>query len=478
MSIQDWTLIGVTVVVIEILAIISAIKALLSARTSQGAIAWALALLTWPFISLPLFWIFGRNKFQGYVSARRTRDLKLLGIVEDVESRVSQFHMDLGQQLGNARVLEQLANLPFFRSNDTRLLVDGEQTFRAMFEAIDQAQDYVLAEFFIVNDDQLGREFQDRLIAAATRGCRVFLLYDEVGSQKLTRTYLQELRSGGVEVTGMKTTKGSTNRFQLNFRNHRKIVVVDGRVAFVGGHNVGDEYFNRHSKLTPWRDTHMSFEGPAVLAAQVTFLEDWHWATDSAPQLSWKPHQAAGGADKTVFMLPSGPADEYDTCGLFFTHAINAAQQRIWITSPYFVPDEGIVTALQLAAMRGVDVRVIIPGLPDKWLIKRAAMAYVSTVTEAHVRMYEYGLGFMHQKVMLLDDEVSVIGTANFDNRSFRLNFEVTVVTIDRAFAGEVEQMLEQDFANSTLIDPAELATRGLFFKVSSRIARLFSPVL
>ncbi len=275
----------------------------------------------------------------------------------------------------------------------------------------------------------------------------------------------------------MKTTRGRANRFQLNFRNHRKIVVVDSRLAFVGGHNVGDEYVHRHSRLTPWRDTHIRFEGPATLAAQVAFLEDWHWATGSVPQLNWNPCPARA-ADKTMFVLPSGPDDEYDTCGLFFTHAINSAKRRIWIASPYFVPDEGIITALQLAAMRGVDVRVIIPGLADKWLVKRAAMAYVPQVTQAGVKMYEYGRGFMHQKVMLLDDDVSVIGTANFDNRSFRLNFEITVVTIDEPFAIEVEQMLRQDIANSKMIDPAAFFKRSLFFKLSSRVARLFSPIL
>jgi cardiolipin synthase len=471
------TLIGVAAFILECLGIVSAIWAVLTARTSQGAIAWAVVLVTWPLFSVPLFWIFGRNKFQGYANARQLGDLKMLKIVGDIDDRAAPFRVELGRQFGNARVLEQLAHLPFIRGNDTRLLIDGEQTFQAMFEAIDEAEDYVLTEFFIVKDDQLGREFKDRLINAAKRGCRVFLLYDDVGSQKITRTYLDDLRSGGVNVTGMKTTKGMTNRFQLNFRNHRKIVVVDGREAFVGGLNVGDEYVHRDPKLTPWRDTHMSFEGPAVLAAQIAFLEDWHWATGSVPQLSWNP-EAAPGADKTMFVLPSGPDDEFETCGLFFTHIINAAQRRIWIASPYFVPDEGIVTALQLAAMRGVDVRVIIPGLPDKWLVKRAAMAYVPPVAATGVKVYEYGRGFMHQKVVLLDDEFSFIGTANFDNRSFRLNFEITIATIDKAFAGEVEKMLEQDIANSTLIDPAELAKRGLFFKVSSRVARLFSPIL
>ena len=158
-----------------------------------------------------------------------------------------------------------------------------------------------------------------------------------------------------------------------------------------------------------------------------------------------------------MFVLPSGPDDVYDTCGLFFMHAINSARHRIWIASPYFVPDEGIITALQLAAMRGIDVRIIIPGLADKWLVKRAAMAYIPQVTQAGVKVYEFGKGFLHQKVMLLDDDISVIGTANFDNRSFRLNFEINVLTFDGELAKEVEEMLKVDLENSIEINCEEL---------------------
>ncbi len=475
---ESLTLIGVTVFLFGCLGAVSAVLAVMRARTTQGAIAWAIALLTWPFISVPLFWVFGRRKFYGYVSARRNQDLKMLGIVKDLGDHTSSFSVDSDRRLfGEARVLERLAHLPYIRGNDAKLLIDGEQTFAAMFEAIDRAKEYVLAEFFIVRDDDLGDQFKDRLIRAAKRGCQVFLLYDDVGSRSLSNRYEQELLTAGVKVTGMKTTRGWSNRFQINFRNHRKIVVIDGREAFVGGLNVGDEYVHKDSKLTPWRDTHMQFEGPAALAAQLTFLEDWHWATETVPQLDWDP-QPAQQADKTMFVLPSGPNDEYESCGFFFTHAIHSAQRRIWIASPYFVPDEGIITALQIAAMRGLDVRIIIPGLADKWLVKRAAMSYVPYVTQAGVQMYEYGRGFMHQKVMLLDDDVSVIGTANFDNRSFRLNFEITVVTIDRTFAADVEAMLEQDFANSTLITAEQTANRSLWFNVTSRVARLFSPIL
>ncbi len=475
---QGWALFGILFSVFEVLGVISAIAAVMYARTSQGAIAWVAVLLTIPMFSVPLYWIFGRSKFNGEVSLRRSRDERVQTGIAELRKRTEPWRLQLADQLGNARVLENLVNMSFYRGNDCQLLIDGPDTFAAIFDAIDRAREYVLAEFFIVHDDQLGREFLEKLTSAARRGCQVFLLYDDVGSQKMTRAYRNDLQAAGVQVSGMKTTKGWSNRFQLNFRNHRKIVVVDGCECYIGGHNVGDEYVHRSKKLTPWRDTHIKFEGPAIVPAQVCFVEDWHWATGEIPQVPWEPQAAKNGADKTMFVLPSGPDDQYETCGLFFTHLINAAKKRLWIASPYFVPDEGIITALQLAAMRGVDVRIMIPGLPDKWLVKRAAMAYVPLVAEAGIRMYEYGRGFLHQKAALIDDTISLIGTANFDNRSFRLNFEISVVTIDEEFARQTEAMLQRDFDDSHWIDPEEFAQRSLWFRASSRVARLFSPIL
>ena len=472
-----WSILAAWLMVLELLGILMAIHAVWTARTSQGAIAWGFALLTLPFISVPLYAIFGRSRFLGIVSLRRAQDSKLAEIVDHISPQATRFHVPVQPQFGNARVLEELAYLPFIKGNDTKLLIDGEATFAAMFAAIDRAQQYVLAEFFIVHDDQLGREFQSHLLAAARRGCRVYLLYDDVGSQKMTRSYQRTLRDAGVRVSGMKTTKGWRNRFQLNFRNHRKIVVIDGYESFVGGLNIGDEYIHRSRRLTPWRDTHLKMEGPATLATQLAFAEDWHWATGEILKLSWEPRPAVD-SDKTVFVLPSGPDDQYETCGLFFTHCINSARRRIWIASPYFVPDEAIIIALQLAGMRGVDVRILIPGLADKWWVKQAALSYVPKVASAAVQMFEFGAGFLHQKVVLIDDQVSVVGTANLDNRSFRLNFEISAVTIDASFASEVESMLERDFACSRAIDPQELARRGLFFQLTSRVARLFSPIM
>jgi cardiolipin synthase len=477
LSIESLTVLGAIFGVFVILGLVSAIRAVMTARTPQGAIGWIGALLTVPVISVPLYWVFGRTRFHGYIDVRRDLDRGVESLIGEVTPVVSDYVVEVPDDLAAGRALPALARLPYTRANDTRLLIDGEQTFDAIFDIIDGAERYIVSQFFIVNDDGLGRRYRDRLIERARAGVEVYFLYDEVGSQKLPRRYLAELRAAGVHVTSMNTRRGLTNRFQINFRNHRKIVLADGQVAVIGGLNVGDEYMGLHPKLTPWRDTAIRVEGPEVLAVQLAFVEDWFWAKREVPQLTWRPHPSPN-ADRVVFVLPSGPADELETCALFFRHAINTARHRLWIATPYFVPDEGTIAALELAALRGVDVRILIPGLPDKPFIKLAAMSYVAEMDRAGVRMYEYGDGFLHQKVMIVDDNATCIGTANFDNRSFRLNFEISVVTIDSDFAAEVEAMLVADFAKSEILSARDVENRSYAFKVASRVARLFSPIL
>ena len=329
-----------------------------------------------------------------------------------------------------------------------------------------------------MHDDQLGRELKERLIARANDGVRVYFLFDEIGSIGLPATYLRELRAAGVQIFPFHTRKGMGNRFQLNFRNHRKIVVVDGQSAWVGGHNVGDEYLGKNLKIGHWRDTHVRIDGPGAIGAQLSFAEDWHWATDEIPEdLNWSAESPPGG-DKMVLVIPSGPADELETASLMFTQAINAATRRIWIASPYFVPDDAVVQAIQLAGLRGVDVRILIPEKSDSTVVTLAAYSFFDQVTATGARIYRYDGGFLHQKVALIDDRAATIGTANFDNRSFRLNFEVTAVVVGPEIAAEVERMFEQDFENSRLMEASEYEDKPLWFRFAVRLARLSAPVL
>jgi cardiolipin synthase len=225
-----------------------------------------------------------------------------------------------------------------------------------------------------------------------------------------------------------------------------------------------------------WRDTHVRIEGPSALGAQLSFAEDWYWATERRLDLDWTPVPSADG-DVPVLILPSGPADELETANLMFVHAINSARERIWIASPYFVPDRPVVTALQLAGLRGVDVRILIPDKADHLGVWLAAYSYLDESAGTGVDFYRYQDGFLHHKVMLIDDAVATVGTANFDNRSFRLNFEITALVADGDFAGEVERMLENDFAKSRLMDPGEYDAKPWWFRFAANLARLTSPV-
>ena len=476
MTVDLLWLIGIGATVAEVLGIVTALHAVMHARTAQGATAWVISLVTMPFISLPLYWIFGRSKFQGYVKARQSGDARVDEYLKKFSEQFSSPAPFPEEDQSYARVLEQLAKLPFSGFNRTRLHVDGEAAFGAIFRGIEEARDYILVQFFIVKDDVLGQALQEKLIAKARKGVRVFFLYDEIGSHTLPGSYIEPLRTAGVMVTPFKTTKGKRNRFQINFRNHRKIVVVDGRLAYVGGLNVGDEYMGRNPKFGRWRDTLVEVEGPSVKFVQVSFLEDWHWATGDVHHLKWQAEKSEGGSTR-VLVLATGPADRLETCGLFFSESINRARERVWITSPYFVPDSQIMTALQLAVMRGVDVRIMLPGKPDHLLVWLSSYSFVKQVEPAGVKFYRYEGGFLHQKVILVDDNISGVGTANLDNRSFRLNFEVTMVVMDREFASKTAAMLEEDFLQCRQVTVDEYDGRSFPFKLAVQSSRLLAPI-
>jgi cardiolipin synthase len=373
--------------------------------------------------------------------------------------------------------LEELAEMPFTSHNDATLLIDGKETFAAMFAGIEAAKNYIIVQFYIINDDNLGRQLKELLVRKAREGVRVYVLYDEIGSYHLPRAYRRELAEAGVVDLPFRTSKGLRNRFQINFRNHRKIVIADGSVAYVGGLNVGDAYMGKHKRFGPWRDTHVEVRGPVVQAIQFAFLEDWFWATGSVPELDWTPNPAAD-ENETALCLASDPSDLIETCGLFFLHAINSAKERLWIASPYFVPDESLMAALQLAAIRGVDVRVMLPNIPDHILVYLAGFAYIAEAEPAGVKFYRYQPGFMHHKVILVDDDLAAVGTANFDNRSIRLNFELMLVFADKPFTATVCQMLEKDLANCREATADELASRPFLFRMAVSVARLMAPNL
>ena len=346
-----------------------------------------------------------------------------------------------------------------------------------MLDDIACAEHYVLFQFYTLRDDRIGRRFREALEARARAGVRVYVLYDALGSLGLSRRYRRALADAGVEVSVFPARFGWVRRvLRLNFRNHRKIVVVDGHCGFMGGFNVGDEYLGRDPKLSPWRDTHLRLEGPVVQGLQLSFVRDWHFCTDRMPDLSWaaRPH----AEDRTALVNASGPADAAETASLLLAHAINSAERRLWIATPYFVPDTAVFSALQIAALRGVDVRVLAPRRSDNVLFRFVPYAYVAEARAAGVRFFLYEPGFMHQKVFLVDDDYAAISSANVDNRSLRLNFEVTVLLADGPFCADVAAMLEADFARATLVDDEEVRGRSLPFRIAVRVTRMLAPIL
>lgn len=473
---ENTTLLGLLAwLTLEIVALLHVLHALMNVRTSQGTIAWVISLLTFPYLAIPLYWVFGRSRFSGYVRARRAKNQRLRQLSETMHQRMRHYEIKVPEEDAFARAAMILGGLPFTRGNELELLIDGEEVFERVFEEMKGARNYICVSFFIVKSDKLGMRFQEALIERARVGVRVLFLFDEIGSHKLPRRYLRTLREAGVECSPFGTNRHWWSRLQLNFRNHRKIIVVDGRTAFLGGLNVGDEYLGRDVRFGAWRDTHLQIKGPAVQAVQMVFLEDWYWATQQVADLRWTT--TPEHVDQVAAIIPTGPADAADSWQLLVAEAANTARRRLWIASPYFVPDEGVLTALQAAALRGADVRILIPERSDDRLVWLSAFTYYEQTLPHGVRIYRYQKGFLHQKVMLIDDRLAAVGTANLDNRSFRLNFEITAFSPDPAFVDEVEHMLSVDFTHAKCAVVEDFTGRSFLFRATCRAARLLAPI-
>jgi cardiolipin synthase len=455
-----------SILLLHLLGIFAAMHAVMHTRTPQGAIGWALGLLLLPYVTLLPYLYLGSIRFRGYLTRHQTR------LPSSSQANVDENASAAG--CARFAAVSALQGRPFRGRHRLRLLIDGEAAFDAMLAAMAAAEHCLLVQFFIFHDDNLGRRVQQLLLQRAAAGVRVCVLFDGVGSHDLPGHYVDTLRAGGVAIHPFATRRWR-NRFQLNFRNHRKIVVVDGACAYVGGLNVGDEYLGLKPPLAPWRDTQLELRGPVVTDLQQLFAEDWQWITGAPPPLLPSP-PCDGDADALI--VASGPADAQETCSLFFTAAINAARERVWLSTPYFVPDHAVLAALRLAVLRGVDVRVLIPARPDHHTVFLATTLHAHHALRAGIRMFRYQPGFLHQKALLIDNDSAAIGSMNLDSRSFRLNFEVSALVVDPTFAGEVATMLTADFSRAHAIDEREYLDAPYLRRVAMHVARLFDPLL
>ncbi|KKO54733.1 cardiolipin synthase [Paenibacillus sp. DMB20] len=448
-------------------------------RHPSATMAWILLLALIPVVGLVFYWLFGQNYFK-----RRKYDKKAQRDIMAYESEalqrstpdLSSFKPDHRQIL---QLSQRLARTPISFSTETKVLTNGEETFSALLPELRKARHHIHMEYYIYRSDEIGTEIKNILIQKAREGVSVRFIVDAVGSLQLPPSFLNEMQEAGVRtaVFGSPRTIFFTSR--VNYRNHRKIVVIDGSVGFMGGLNIGDEYLSRNKTYGFWRDTHMLVKGEAVRTLQVIFMQDWQYVTDEVmtEQEYYSPEllESQRGA---VQIIASGPDNERRALKHIFFSMIVSAKKSVWLATPYFIPDDDILTALRVAALSGLDVRILFPAKPDKWLPFLASHSYFPTLLDAGVEIFEYERGFLHSKLLIVDGEIATIGTANMDMRSFHLNFEVNALLVETESVLQMVHDFERDLQFATLIDQDKFMNKPIIFRLLESGARLMSPLL
>jgi cardiolipin synthase len=452
---------------------------LLERRSPVATIAWILALAAMPIVGIPVYLLLGPRRLERkkvrMALARRARALHLAAW-----DRPAPACSALAGQL--ARLATRLDVAPPETARAVDILADGDAAFDAMVAAIAAARHHVHAEYYIFRPDRAGARIRDALVERARAGVEVRLLVDAGGSSSLGRSFLAPLVEAGGRVERFNPIRlGRLRRQVVNFRTHRKILVVDGRVGFTGGMNVSDDHSRAARGEAAWRDVHVQLEGAAVHGLQLTFIEDWAFAAEAevvgaGERLrAYFPEAAPGPL--TAQVIASGPDQSDSATESFLFAAIAGARERVWITTPYFVPTEPLEEALTTAALRGVDVQLIVPRRTDSRLADAAGTTYHDALLAAGARVHVYGPPMIHAKTMVVDDDLAVVGTANFDARSFHLNFEVVVALYGGPPVAELARIFEGDRAKATRLAARE--RRGpLHRRLLASLARLLAPQL
>lgn len=466
------SLLNSIIAIVYLLAILNVFKILRDELSPSAASAWILLNLSFPFLGVPLYYFLGQNKIKGYSKRRQaTRP-------PESSEREAQKLEDLVK--GNIKAEETKRNnfdfAPPPSLNHIEILDSGDLAFKEIFAAISKAQSFILVQYYIFRPDSLGLHFKQLLIERAQAGVKIFFIFDNIGSVELSGRYIRQLKAHGIQVVRFLPFQFRFH-LQVNFRNHRKLVVVDGQTAFLGGMNVGDEYLSRKKF---WRDTQIKITGPAISSLMETFLDDWNFAVRPkrrnlpAPYIEQAtPLLKEGGIPTQVISF--GPGDQLAIGLYLFMHLIQSAKQSIIIATPYYIPDEVLERCLELAIIRGVEVTLLVPKKPDHWIMKPISFTAVRRLAKMGGQVYLYEKGFMHQKVMLIDRKQAMIGTSNFDNRSIYLNFETCVVITDETCANHVHQMLSQDIKDSSLLDPKK--EESPWYLMFVNFARLLAPL-
>lgn len=456
-------------------------------RQPTATLAWILTVALIPFVGIGLYLLIGRTKTRRIVRRTRAAARALAPVVERYGMRA--WHPLDGLSMEERRTCdlivlgERLAAARTSRLNEVAPLDTAAATYRAILEAIDAAEKHVHILFYIIQPDRTGESLRDRLVTSAGRGVAVKVIVDAVGSSSLPDNFWTPLIAVGGKVATYNPVSAFTSelrrRDRVDFRNHRKLVIVDGHVAFTGGINVGREYLGLDPEIGHWRDTHLRISGPAVLSLQEVFALDWLSAADQDEAIeSWFPEPELHDNGCLVEIVDSGPDTEWAPVEQIYLHAIAQARHRVWLATPYFVPSAPLEAMLFNAGMRGIDVRILLPEKADSLLVNLASRSYFSELLGGGVRIFLYERGFMHAKTMVVDEWMGTVGSANMDVRSFQLNFELNAFVFDKRFCRELASQFLIDLSHAREHTSKDEERLKLGTRILQQSSRLFSPLL
>ncbi len=484
-SAQVWQALDMGLSVVFTLTVVAAIIiVILENKEPVKATAWILVLVLLPVLGILFYIFFGRNFRKERLFSRKELDdqerLQELSYQQQNSLPLHDRFDDEGLRSKLRTMILLLNNNKALltQKNRTKLLEAGEGSFDRIFKAIQEARHHIHLASYIIQEDRTGNTLKELLIEKAREGVETRVIYDDVGSWALSRDYLRTLRDEGVRIFPFLPVRFPLLASQLNYRNHRKMLIIDGERAFTGGMNIADKYRFEDPVLGPWQDAHLEIEGEAVKSLQAVFLTDWYFVKGEILQGAPYFKDRVVEEEEWVQVITSGPDSEHASIMQAYFSAIVNARERVLIANPYFIPNESIYTAMKVAAMSGIEVQLLLPGVTDSWVTKAAANSYLSDLMDAGVRVHEYQKGFLHSKVMVVDDVFASVGSANMDHRSFDQNFEVNTLIYDREQAVKVREMLERDLGNSREIDPETFENRPFMTRFQESVIRLFAPIL
>ncbi len=472
----DWTWARDIIFLAYGLTIISIIVIVVSEnRNPVKSLAWVTVLLLLPMVGIILYLFFGRNITNKHkLSRRNRRKLKKREAISHADFR----KLDLSPgAIQNIRLAKSLADAQFYDGNEVEVFTNGADKFARLKADLINARHYINLEYYIFENDNIGNEIADILIDRALAGVNVRVIYDHVGSFRVKNRFFKRMRKAGIMVYPFFEVTFPQLGTRINWRNHRKLCVIDGSVGYLGGMNIADRDIDGGRKFASWRDTHVRVEGPVVAALQYAFAVDWHFMgqplIDEAV-LANRPRQGNVAAQ----LLTSGPTSQWSNISLMFHKAICNAKRRIYIQSPYFLPTDALLKGLVTAALSGVDVRILIPRKGDSTLLNYASSSYITECMRAGIKIYLYEAGMLHSKMIIVDDDFVTIGSTNFDFRSFEHNFEGNLFFYSREFTDKMLDIYREDLTHSTRIVPARWRKRPLVRRAIESVVRLLSPIL